>query len=135
MAKKKKTQLKPVARGFATVSVAKKVVPTEPEPEAAPDPVEGPSSSELQGPSSKPDVQGANDEFDPDKAEEQSLQNLVDKYQDRVEKEVVRTLKVWRPSLRSPRYGENSPRTCGGSDSRDELPESRLLCDRGQIHR
>ncbi|GJE85993.1 HrpA-like RNA helicase [Phanerochaete sordida] len=94
MAKKKKTQLKPVARGFATVSVAKKVVPTEPEPEAAPDPVEDPSSSELQGPSSKPDVQRSNDEFDPDKAEEQSLQNLVDKYQDRVEKEVVRTLKA-----------------------------------------
>ena len=36
------------------------------------------------------------DQFDPEKAEEQSLQNLVDRHQERTEKEIVRTIKVQR---------------------------------------
>lgn len=34
------------------------------------------------------------DEFDPDKVEEQSLQNLVDRLQTITEKDIVRTVKV-----------------------------------------
>ena len=96
MAKKKKTQLKPVARGFATVSVAKKVVVAEPEPEpeSVPSPTEGPTTSDPTASSSTPAAQATSDEFDPEKAEEQSLQNLIDKFQDRVEKEIVRAIKV-----------------------------------------
>lgn len=96
MAKKKKSQLKPVARGFATVSVAKKVVPieAEPETEAIPAQAGGPSSSQVSAASSKLGEQLASDEWDPEKAEEQSLQNLIDKFQDRVEREIVRTIKV-----------------------------------------
>ena len=47
MAKKKKTQLKPVARGFATVSVAKKVLEVESEAEATPSQAE--ESTPAQG--------------------------------------------------------------------------------------
>ncbi|TFY83774.1 hypothetical protein EWM64_g246 [Hericium alpestre] len=99
MAKKKKTQLKPVARGFATTSQPKKVVPVV-EEEAKPD-ASVPSTVEgAEGGGGEPaegavrdQVPAAIDEFDPEKVEEQSLQNLVDKLQDKVEKEVVRTIK------------------------------------------
>ncbi|KDQ63609.1 hypothetical protein JAAARDRAFT_119632 [Jaapia argillacea MUCL 33604] len=94
MAKKKKTQLKPVVRGFATTSVPKKVVqsveePTEAEPLA--------DDGGLDGGETKKDQEDARhqvDEFDPDKADEQSLQNLVDKFQEKTEKEIVRTVKA-----------------------------------------
>jgi ATP-dependent RNA helicase DHX29 len=95
MAKKKKTQLKPVARGFATISVPKKVIHIE---EVAVDDVKTNSADE--GPVAKVDVEqegdasskapAQSDEFDPDKVEEQSLQNLVDKLQEKTEKEITR---------------------------------------------
>lgn len=94
MAKKKKTQLKPVARGFATVSVTKKAAPAETEPEAAPGPSEGTSASDPQVLSPNSNVPGSIESFDPSQAEEQSLQTLIDKHQDRVEKEIVRTIKA-----------------------------------------
>lgn len=106
MAKKKKSQLKPVARGFATTSVPKKPTAIE----EVPPPQIGDISSEvlrtLSGdPSSRvvvadsptePTSSGVPNglEYDSEKAEEQSLQNLVDKYQEKTEKEITRTIKV-----------------------------------------
>jgi len=91
MAKKKKSQLKPVARGFATTSVPKKVVL---EDTAEVDSHAGSTEEEKSTVEDRPNVdsvvtQAANDEFDPEKVEEQSLQNLVDK-QDKIEKEISR---------------------------------------------
>jgi ATP-dependent RNA helicase DHX29 len=95
---KKKTHLKPVARGFATTSIPKKVAPVE-------DDVEGsasangsleetvPKADNSPTPSTVP-TQAQSDEFDPGKVEEQSLQNLVDRLQSTTEKDIVRTIKV-----------------------------------------
>lgn len=97
MGKKKKTQLKPVARGFATVSVPKKAVPAEMETPGTPDSVVIPSASGVtDDETGKEDVVSTKkstevpDELDPDKVEEQSLQNLVDRLQEKTEKEIVR---------------------------------------------
>lgn len=102
MAKKKKTQLKSVARGFSTVSVPKKNVAAEPKEETE----EGPTPIVIsQGASKKEeDKQGLNnsvgqntvatEEPDPEKVEEQSLQALVDRLQEKTEREIVRTIKV-----------------------------------------
>jgi hypothetical protein len=98
MAKKKKTQLKPVARGFATVSVPKKVVPTEEaEPKVAeaskPNPVK---DGTVNGEDRKEQGHSAGqngvtqDEFDPEKMGEQSLQSFVDRLQEKTEKDIVR---------------------------------------------
>jgi hypothetical protein len=98
MAKKKKSQLKPIARGFATTSIAKKVIPLDEEPEtphsAGSVDEEKPTGCKGGSPTNGNPVLVHEDEFDPEKAEEQSLQNLVDKLQDRTEKEVTRTMKV-----------------------------------------
>lgn len=89
MAKKKKA-LKPVVRGFATVSVPKKPVPPE-----QPD-----STAERAGDTSgaqSPDVPIASvalPEPDPDILEENTLQAIVEKFQDKTEKDVVRNVKV-----------------------------------------
>lgn len=97
MAKKKKTQLKPVARGFATVSVPKKAVPAEMETPGSPGSVAIPSASSIV--SDGTDKEGAlsanqstkvSDELDPSKVEERYLQNLVDRLQEKTEKEIVR---------------------------------------------
>lgn len=95
MGKKKKTQLKPVARGFATTSMpSKKSVAAAQEKE-----VEETINAEAAG-----DDKGPSDSIE-DKAgdlneEEMALQNLVDKWQEKTEKEVGRTLKVWDLLLR-----------------------------------
>lgn len=100
MAKKKKTQLKPVARGFATTSVPKKATLPEKEGETLADPpssVEEETCSSDVGPISSAgvvSVQTPVDEFDPEKVEEQSLQNLVDRLQITTEKDITRTIKV-----------------------------------------
>lgn len=98
MAKKKKTQLKPVARGFATTSVPKKVVEVA-EDVVAPD-ADVPSD-EVQASGDASQAEGSVaaapalvDEFDPDRVEEQSLQNLVDKFQEKTEREISRTIKA-----------------------------------------
>lgn len=94
MPKKKKTQLKPVARGFATTSVPKKI-PQDPILDTCPT-----TSSSIE-PSTEDQsidtVKGlgtatiaSNEEFDPDLVDEQSLQNLIDKFQEKTEKEIVR---------------------------------------------
>jgi hypothetical protein len=94
MAKKKKTQLKPVARGFATVSVPKKVAPVEG--------VEDKLVEDTAGSSSRGDSVGGEPErdnqFQPGatsdsggvKTEEILLQNLVDRHQEKTEKEILR---------------------------------------------
>ncbi|KAH9835693.1 P-loop containing nucleoside triphosphate hydrolase protein [Rhodofomes roseus] len=95
--KKKKTQLKPVARGFATTSMPKKVVP-------AVDASEDNSSSadlkdiEVQGEasSSSGDVSKSADSA-PGQSEQDvdpGLQGFVDKLQDKTEKDIVRTIKA-----------------------------------------
>ncbi|KAI0778038.1 P-loop containing nucleoside triphosphate hydrolase protein [Trametes elegans] len=92
--KKKKTQLKPVARGFATTSVPKKVVevPKEPEdtlPSESPvSSTDQPNGTDASSQSSKPS------ECTVLSDEDQSLQSLIDKFQDKVEKEIVRTVKA-----------------------------------------
>ncbi|TRM65724.1 P-loop containing nucleoside triphosphate hydrolase protein [Schizophyllum amplum] len=95
MAKKKKTALKPVARGFATTSVPKKVVPVEPVEEPAPTET-SPEEESQEAPYVEGDAAGdANKAADSGLSdEEQVLQALVDKLQDKVEKEVTRTVKA-----------------------------------------
>ena len=102
MAKKKKSQLKPVARGFATQSMPKKVTEVQVVEEQA----EHASSASVSNSVDATVLQSSNsqkeaaeqkitsDGFDPAKVEEQSLQDLVDRYQERTEREVVRTVKV-----------------------------------------
>ena len=99
MAKKKKTQLKPVARGFSTTSVPKKTVsepiladtPPSSVGDDSPDESTSPPTNE---PPTVPQPLADKDGFDPDDAEVQSLQNIVDKYQEKVEKDIRRNIKV-----------------------------------------
>lgn len=96
MAKKKKTQLKPVARGFATTSLPKKVVPVvDDEPDSSS--LGGDGAQAVLGEVKPSDTNAAvqNDEFDVDKLEEQSLQNLVDKLQEKTEKDIIRFVSVF----------------------------------------
>ncbi|KAI0374315.1 P-loop containing nucleoside triphosphate hydrolase protein [Pilatotrama ljubarskyi] len=92
--KKKKTQLKPVARGFATTSVPKKVVEVPKESEITPTSSaldankDQSNGSDVSGQSSKVGEAAALSE------EDQSSQNFIDKFQDKVEKEIVRTVKA-----------------------------------------
>ena len=90
MPKKKKTQLKPVHRGFAVTSVPKKA-PPEPLPsQHEPDANGGSASSEV--PHTAQTHEAAEGEaLGP---EERSLQELVDRLQEKTEKEIVRTVKV-----------------------------------------
>ena len=94
MAKKKKTQLKPVARGFATTSVPKKVAPVEPEPLADSGIVqsdENPLIAETQEGQDTSKTSNIVPEVDP---EQELLQAYVDKHQERTEREISRTVKV-----------------------------------------
>ena len=91
--KKKKTQLKPVARGFATTSVPKKVVevPKEPDPpeaQNAPAAADGQPGAPAGGPAKAADASPVLSE------EERVLQGFIDRFQDKVEKEIVRAVKV-----------------------------------------
>jgi ATP-dependent RNA helicase DHX29 len=92
--KKKKTQLKPVARGFATTSVPKKV---DPLPESAETVLEVTPSSHTTADeqnrqttsqsTSKPDQSVADQAQD---TERLASQALVDKYQEKTEKDISR---------------------------------------------
>jgi ATP-dependent RNA helicase DHX29 len=97
MAKKKKSQLKPVVRGFATTSVPKKAVAAEadvlPTDVFAVDPECSPSSDGAQD-ASGDSVVPSHVESDQDKAQEATLQNLVERLQEKTEKEITRTIKV-----------------------------------------
>jgi ATP-dependent RNA helicase DHX29 len=91
MAKKKKTQLRPVVRGFATTSVPKKVST----PELAPD-VDNQDNRDGDIGIPLEVGQGTNDvlvaQSQGEGSEEQSLQNLVDRLQEKTEKEITRYL-------------------------------------------
>ncbi|TFK30567.1 pre-mRNA-splicing factor ATP-dependent RNA helicase prp22 [Coprinopsis marcescibilis] len=94
--KKKKTQLKPVARGFATTSVLKKVVPL---------PVEAIDIAKAENVAAI-DAQSAADNGqkncmnsqaikpEPMDPEAQASQALMEKYQEKTEKEITRTVKL-----------------------------------------
>jgi len=93
MAKKKKTQLKSVARGFATVSVPKKAVLTEPEEEVPNPTIDGIETIEesiLGQDKSVGEITIATESSNAMKVEEQSLQALMDRLQDKTEKEIAR---------------------------------------------
>ena len=92
--KKKKTQLKPVARGFATTSVPKKVVEVPPEPET-PETNDAAGTLSTQNETSATKDQAGNAAEPTTLSEtEQALQSFIDKFQDKVEKDVVRAVKV-----------------------------------------
>jgi len=90
MAKKKKTQLKPVARGFATTSVPKKAVePTDSATNSDNAEEIYTPESQSNNPADAPSVVGQGlDEA------EQVLQKIIEKYQDRTEREIGRTVKA-----------------------------------------
>ncbi|KAF9654251.1 P-loop containing nucleoside triphosphate hydrolase protein [Thelephora ganbajun] len=88
MAKKKKA-LKPLARGFATVSVPKKPIPTE-QSQITEDVGD---TSRMQS-SDLPTASVAPPQPDPVVLEESALQAIVEKFQDKTEKDIVRSVKA-----------------------------------------
>jgi len=89
MAKKKKA-LKPVARGFATVSLPKKPVPSE-QPQDPADKAGDPPDTQN---SDTPTVSVTPPQPD---LVEAALQAIVEKFQDKTEKDIVRSVKVGFP--------------------------------------
>jgi hypothetical protein len=94
MPKKKKTQLKPVARGFAVTSIPKKAPPEPPPPSQQDSDANGESASSEVPHSAQTHEPVEDEALILQNAEERSLQDLVVKLQERVEKEIVRTVKV-----------------------------------------
>jgi ATP-dependent RNA helicase DHX29 len=100
MAKKKKTALKPVARGFATTSVPKKVTEPDPVEDSPPAADSDAGQAEAQG-SNVVAADGAANNGTTSQAkgpllnpEEQFFQDLIDKLQEKTEREIVRNIKV-----------------------------------------
>lgn len=90
MPKKKKTQLKPEARGFAVKSIPKKAPLEQADTKG-----EVPSVETLDAQDPRPHRELVEDEvLNSQTAEERSLQDIVDKLQEKTEKEIVRTVKV-----------------------------------------
>jgi ATP-dependent RNA helicase DHX29 len=91
MPKKRRTQQKPLDRGFALKSIPKKT-PLE----------QGDTKGEEPSTVETPDAQDAQPHREPvedevlngQTAEERSLQDIIDKRQEKTEKEIVRTVKV-----------------------------------------
>ncbi|KAF8446045.1 hypothetical protein L210DRAFT_2950950 [Boletus edulis BED1] len=101
MPKKKKTQLKPVARGFTTTSIPKKAVQVEesspPADEVPPSESEGLVTEAAETSADQAAVRGAlrdSANFDAEQDEQPFLQTLVDKYQEKTEKELSRAIKA-----------------------------------------
>lgn len=90
MPKKKKTQQKPIHRGFAVTSIPKKAPPERRDDSDAK--VESASVELSHIAQTHEPVE--DETLSRQRAEEQSLQDLVDKLQERTEKEIVRTIKV-----------------------------------------
>lgn len=112
MAKKKKTALKPVARGFATTSQAKKVVPepSQEEPAAAEDAVARDTTQEgVAGVNGTDKLNGGLetgegvDWEDDVKLEQGVFQGYVERLQDKGDREVAKILKVSRIRCRASR--------------------------------
>ncbi|KAG8844850.1 hypothetical protein FRB96_002810 [Tulasnella sp. 330] len=96
--KKKKANVNNSARGFATVSIPKKVVeaplPIEPGLASSPDDASKQSSATRSDTRGEALSKGGNEAVPAAlDAETQALQDLVDKLQEKTEKEIVRTLK------------------------------------------
>jgi ATP-dependent RNA helicase DHX29 len=89
--KKKKTQLKPIVRGFATTSQPKKIIKEDAlEPESTNSLLSKDNAAHLE-----PNIDQVSNKDPPlasstSSVEEQSLQYLVDKLQDKTEKEISR---------------------------------------------
>jgi len=115
MAKKKKA-LKPVARGFATVSVPKKPVPPE-QPDST---SEGAGDTSGVQSSDVPIASVAPPEPDPEILEENALQAIVEKFQDKTEKDVVRNVKVGSSFCRTDKLSETL-RFLTGNRTRAEI--------------
>ncbi|KAG8681014.1 hypothetical protein FRC08_015906, partial [Ceratobasidium sp. 394] len=103
MPKKKKTSLKPVARPFATTSIAKKVVEAPLEESVAGTPEDITSEAATSANENK-DSQPRADEYDVDRAEIESLQILVDQQQVKAEREALRTIKSLEQESRTSRF-------------------------------
>lgn len=93
MPKKKKTQLKPIPRGFAVTSIPKKALPEPPPSQHDSDANAESASSEVPHTAQTHEaVEG--EALGLQSADERSLQKMVDGLQERTEKEIVRTVKV-----------------------------------------
>lgn len=93
MPKKKKTQLKPVNRGFATTSIAsKKAVAEEQERKDAAD--KAPKKNEVSAASVPPTSPGRSSSAVALNQEELELRAFSEKWQEKTEREIGRTLKV-----------------------------------------
>ncbi|KAL4071050.1 P-loop containing nucleoside triphosphate hydrolase protein [Scleroderma citrinum] len=107
MAKKKKTQLKPVVRGFATTSVPKKAAQSSDEIDSTIEPELSPSDMSttgcLQAPNLQTIVQGATQELCHADREEQLLQNMLVKYMEKTEKGISKTMKAIEVDRRNSR--------------------------------
>ncbi|EGN98639.1 hypothetical protein SERLA73DRAFT_107710 [Serpula lacrymans var. lacrymans S7.3] len=105
MPKKKRTQLKPVARGFATTSVPKKVVQVEQEVNLGDISSAGEDQNQTQEQVSASAGQDESlltpkDVIEAQKLQEQVLQDVVDKHQEKTEREIIRTVKAIRVDRR-----------------------------------
>ena len=98
MGKRKKTQLKPVARGFATTSVPSKKAVAEAESATQEEPALNPTghsaADENATGSTDAQISAESTSHAQEVAQEQVLQGLVDKFQEKTEREIGRTLKV-----------------------------------------
>ena len=144
MAKKKKA-LKPVVRGFATVSVPKKPVPSEQPQDTTEDAGDPPSVQS----SDTPTVSVVPPQTDLAVLEESALQAIVEKFQDKTEKDIVRGVKVRYHICRKNKLPEpfrsragdrtrakvRSNATCVGPGSRVHGPDSRVGVGRGKDRR
>lgn len=100
MAKKKKSQLKPVARGFATTSQPSKRALAEAqeaaaiaETEAAAAPTPGPTPDQAASVTPTGDPSAVTDSKELD-SEEQAWQDMVDRWQNKTDREITRTVQV-----------------------------------------
>jgi ATP-dependent RNA helicase DHX29 len=98
MGKRKKTQLKPVARGFATTSVPSKKAVAEAESPTQEEPTLNPTNQNVATENARgfTDAQMSleSGSHAQEVAQEKILQGLVDKLQEKTEREIGRTLKV-----------------------------------------
>jgi ATP-dependent RNA helicase DHX29 len=104
--KKKKTQLKPIARGFATTSQPKKIIKEDTVESESTICVLRTDDTQLETDTDQvlntdPSVAASTSEINTDVVQEQSLQFLVDKLQDKTEKEILRFLLALSPIRRS----------------------------------
>ncbi|KAI0002050.1 P-loop containing nucleoside triphosphate hydrolase protein [Russula vinacea] len=92
MPKKKKTQQKPIPRGVAVTSIPKKAPPEPLRQDDSDAKVEFASAEGSH--TAQPHELVEDETVSRQKAEERSLQDLVDRLQERTEKEIVRTIKA-----------------------------------------